>query len=496
MPQPNILLITTDQQRFDHLGIAGLKGIGTPNLDRLATEGMHFKRAYCPSPICTPTRLSLLTGLYPSTHGGYSIGVSPDLFPTRTIPAELSQNGYRTGIIGKTHFVARPDEEAHMAGGMKPPVNFFREWVGPYCGFDYIQGSTGHTINHIPGMHYRTFLEDAGVDYQEWFPQMGPDYHHGQCGPWNIPQEFHDTHWVTDRTKDFIKKSAGKPWFCWASYQDPHEPFVCPEPWYSSVDTDSMEELPGFRKGEFDDKPEIYQRIFDWNIEGIDDGIGIPCVFSSKKTEEEKRNALQATLGMIAFLDYKLGELLDTLAATGQLDNTLVVFTSDHGEMHGHHGLWGKGLTAFEDCQRVPLLIWGPNLLSKKGPSDALVSLIDLPSTFLSLAGIKDYPHIQGQDLTPIFQGNEDSVQDSVVVECRANQQHLNQVTLITTRYKLIITKGFALGELYDLELDPNQYENLWERESHQTVRLQLLETLARKRMEAEPAFSPRTTFG
>jgi uncharacterized sulfatase len=493
--RPNILLIVTDQQRFDHLGLAGLTGISTPNLDRLGTEGVWMNRSYCTSPICTPTRLSLLTGLYPSHHGGYSIGVSPDPFPKTTVPAALSAEGYRTGIIGKTHFVARPDEEAHMAGGIQPDPSFFRDWTGPYAGFDYIQAATGHTVDHIPAMHYRLFLEDAGVDYKQWFPKMGSDYDHSRCGEWNIPPEYHDTTWVTERTREFITENAGQPWYCWAAFQDPHAPYVCPEPWYSSVDTTQMPAYEGYREGEFDDKPEIYKMILRHHYGDLDDGLGVPNVYRQDRVMEQKDKAIQATLGMIRFLDQKVGELMQTLEETGQADNTLVVFTTDHGEMHGHHGFWGKGISAYDDCQRVPLLIWGPGLFSRTGGQEALASLIDLPTTFLSLAGITDYPHTQGMDLMPFLREEQSNTQDEVIVECRPNQKFLNQVTLVTEQYKLVITKGFELGELYDLQADPDQYKNLWNDPACQRVKQELMQRLINKRMEAEPSFQPRKAY-
>ena len=494
--KPNILLITTDQQRFDHMGLAGLKAIQTPNLDRLGTEGVHARRSYCPSPICTPTRLSLLTGLYPSQHSGYSIGTSPDPFPEYTIPAALSKAGYETGIIGKTHFVARPEEERHISGEETPEPDFYRSWTGPYAGFDYVQAGTGHTINKVPAMHYRNFLEDAGADYAQWFPQMAPGYDHHTSGKWDLPQELHDTWWVTERTKDFVERNQDKPWFCWASYEDPHEPFVCPEPWFSSVDTDKMPDYEAARLGEFDDKPKIYDQLHRDAMDEINESHGIPCIHGDERHEAQRHSNMQATLGMIAFIDHKVGELIKSLERTGQLDNTLIVFTSDHGELHGHHSLWGKGMTAYEDCQRVPLLIWGPNLFSRRGNTDELMSLVDLPASFLALAGVDDYPHTQGRNLLPFLREEKNDTQDSVIVECRATQENHNQVSLITRRHKLVITMNDPMGELYDLSRDPDQYNNLWNKPDYATVKADLLEQLAQKRLSSEPTYRPRKSFG
>ncbi len=510
MSRPNILFITTDQQRFDHLGLKGLRAIDTPNLDRLGTEGIHFDRAYCPSPICTPTRVSLLTGRYPSSHLAYTIGVTPDPFPGPTLPELLGASGYRTALFGKTHFVRRADEAPHMAGRQSPDPEFFKHWRGPYLGFQEIEGSTGHTTNNVPAMHYRQFLEEAGVAYQDWFPQMRNAYDHQACGRWNIPPEYHDSQWVADRTAAFLRRqTSDNPWFCWASFQDPHEPHLCPEPWFSRVRTDVMPRYRGYQPGEFDDRPEVYRMCWQKDFGALNDTVGapkslggavrdeatVPSCFGEPEKDAQAEAALQATLGMIAFLDDRLGHLLGTLEVTGQLENTVIVWASDHGEMHGHHGLWGKGIAAYEDAQRVPLLMWGRNQIQARGSLPALVNLVDLPITFLGLADVEAPESWQGTDLRPLLNGSRESVQDAVLVELRATENTLNQHTLITDTHKLVVYQHTEEGELYNLESDLNQYQNLWSDPKHQELRERLLHRLARFHMEREPRGPHRVSF-
>ena len=510
MAPPNILLITTDQQRYDHLGLKGVNAIQTPHLDRLGREGIHFDRAYCPSPICTPTRVSLLTGRYPSSHGAYTIGVTPDPFPGPTLPEILGQAGYHTALFGKTHFVRRDDEARHLNQGMEPDSRFFRQWRGPYLGFKEIEASTGHTTNQIPAMHYRVFLENASVDYQDWFPQMRNAYDHHACGAWNIPEAYHDTTWVTERTKAFLRRqSTTQPWFCWTSFQDPHEPHLCPEPWYSRVDTTRMAPFTGYQPGEFDDRPAIYRMCYEKHFGPLNDDVPapsrlggavrkeatVPSCYSEPDKDRQASAALQATLGMIAFLDDRLGSLLETLKATEHLQNTIVIWTSDHGEMHGHHGLWGKGLPAYEDAQRVPLLAWSPGRFPATGTTQALANLVDLPKTFLRLADVAVPENWQGTDLSPVLQGQQPSVQDAVMIEMRPTEHHLNQHTLVTRQHKLVLYRHTDEGELYDLESDPNQYTNLWSQATHQDLRKNLLERLARLHMEREPHGPKRVSF-
>jgi len=487
MNRPNILLITTDQQRHDHLGCAGVRGIDTPHLDRLATEGGRFTRAYCPSPLCTPARVSMLTGQYPSTHGAWSIGVTANPFPAPTIADRLAGAGYHTALFGKSHFVKRADEASQMGARNGHDTEYFRSWRGPYLGFQEFQGNDGHTLNSDINQHYRVFLEDAGVDFQKWFPR-GEHYYDYQCGLWKMPAEFHDTAWVGGLAEDFLWRQAHaeSPWFCWASFADPHEPFVCPDPWYSRVG--EVTPYAGYREGEFDDRHEIYLRSLRNDFGPYNDAFGVPCVFGVES--HNVTAALRATLGMVAFIDSQVGRFLAALAKTGQLENTLIVFTSDHGEMHGHHGLWGKGYAAYDDCQRVPFLM---RFGGRFGDNDAPVNLVDLAPTFLDAAGLPVPSEMQGSSLLPLIRGEECPERDGTLIECRGTEK-LFQRTLVTRTHKLVVYDDTDRGELYDLENDPGQSRNLWDEAGQSPLRTELLARL--ERMPRDRNFStPRTSF-
>lgn len=491
--RPNILLITSDQHRFDHLGCLGTPGLRTPNLDRMAREGVHFNRGYVPCPICTPCRVSLLTGQYPSRHGAYSIGVTLDPFPTQTLPTLLGAAGYHTALFGKHHFVRRDDEVRHITGTRTPPRDFWRQWRGPYAGFQEFQGNTGHNINNLPDMHYRVFLEAAGVDFMPWFHRARADYSRFETGRWEIPAEYHDSTWVAQVTNDYLRQRAGadEPWFCWASFQDPHEPCICPDPWYSSVNPDELRLYEDYREGEFADRHEIYRRMRESDFGSFDDGHGFPSCFDDFERHGIERDSLRATVGMVNFMDDRIGAIFRTLEATGQLENTLVVYTSDHGEMHGHHGLWGKGAAAYEDCQRVPLLAWGPGLIPATGTTEALANLVDLPRTFLNFAGVELPTGLQGCDLSPVLRREQATVQDAVTIEFRPTYDTFYQQTLVTASHKLVVYKDTDDGELYDLAADPDQYRNLWSVATSRDTRDALVRRLVRLNLERE-AHSPR----
>lgn len=501
MKRPNILLITTDQQRADHSGLQSTPGLHTPNLDRLGQEGICFDRAYTCSPLCTPARLSLITGQYPSVHCGWTIGSTPDPFPRPMLVEQLNKAGYRTGIVGKHHFVSRRDEDAHIRSHVpeaKDDPDFYRNHHGPYVGFQAAYLSTGHTTNTRPAEHYRVFLEDAGVDFSQWFPQESdPACDLRECGSWNIPVEYHDTRWCRETAERVIGdfSDGEQPWFVMLNFQDPHSPWRCPEPYYSAVKEEEIETYADFRAGEFDDRPAFYNDLHRGDYSSTQDAFKTPCCYPHNFVEgnHENKMRLRATIGMVHFIDDEIGHLLAFLERTGQLDHTLIIFTSDHGELHGHHGLWEKGLPAYEDCQRIPMLMRGP-AVHAKGKSDALISLADLPKTILHSAGVEIPQGMQGISQLPVLSGECDSVRDACLIELRATEQ-LYQKTLVTDRYKLVLYEQLDEGELYDLQNDPNQYSNLWKNPEYAQLRQNLMHQMIRTEMTGEGTRHARVGF-
>lgn len=497
--RPNILFITSDQQRWDHTGLTGLPGLPTPALDRIGREGVWFSRAYCPAPVCTPTRLSWLTGLYPSLHGSHTLGVTADPFPQPTLAERLQAAGYRTCLVGKSHFTERRLEEAHLLqhiGAYRDDPEF--PFDGPYVGFDAVQLASGHTANTVPAMHYRRFLERAGVDFARWFPLLhSGTYDQEYAGAWNLPEAYHSSTWIGEQSEQWLRRvmepDSQQPWFCWMSFEDPHEPMYCPEPWFSRVDRDALQPFAGDREGEFEDKPPFYAEAAAGDWGRTNDIETTPCVYPRRRLDRVADVALQATVGMIGLIDDRVGRVIRLLEDRGQLDQTLIVYTSDHGEMHGHHGFWGKGYTAYEDCQRVPLLIRAPWLIRRQGCRPEIVNTIDLPRLFLEAAGLWPVYGLQGAGLRAFLDGEAGQIRSGTLIESRLTKR-LYQLTYVNQTHKIVVYEEESWGELYDLEADPDQYTNLWDRDPG--LRGQLLQEMARQRMREEPASPPRLSFG
>lgn len=505
----NILLITTDQQRWDAIGYVNPL-IQTPHLDRLAREGIAFDRAYCPHAVCTPSRCSILTGHYASRHGAYTIGCNlRGDYPT--IPAVFARAGYFTGLLGKAHFQSCCTEGSFEALPNVHDTDFFRSWNGPYYGFEHCRLAIGHgTEKYCAGMHYRVFLEDHGIDPEQFF---GEDkYPYTSHGAWDLPEEFHYSKWTGDETLRAIDLAthSGKPFFLWASFQDPHNPCWVPEPWASLHDPARM---PVYRHlpGEFDGKPPIYQWLIDhpnpddgytaddpW-LNGEKPWYTVRCDAFHRhgaETQAGKQEIAARYYGMISLVDHHIGRILHHLEATGELDHTLIVFTSDHGEYLGNHGLWWKGLPAFEDSQRVPLVVRHPRVATPGARSRALQNLVDLGQTFLDLAGIEPVPGLQGATQTEAWLDANRQVRRHTLLEFRPTESPFMQKTFIRDPYKLVLyNQRDSWGELYHLEDDPDQYRNLWSDPGHQTVKQGLLLELIYAEMDKDGILAPRTMW-
>ena len=524
MKQPNLLLITSDQQHWSTLGVLNPK-IQTPHLDRLAAMGTNFVRAYCPNPTCTPTRASIITGQYPSTHGAYTLGTKlPE--DAATLGDHLRGLGYSSTLVGKAHFQplkSTPDCPSVESYPTLRDLDFWRSFNDrhtPWYGFDWVELTRNHADEGHAGQHYGIWLEEQGLAHWRDYFQLGndgvnvtgtdasrapritggPGYGWREPRAWQLPEELHYTAWTGQRTNAAIREAhgRGRPFFVWSSYHDPHPPYCVPEPWASMYNPADMD-VGTLVDGELDDMPEPHRLTrrpdadfsdYDrdsWGNHGYHPHTGI--------SREQLQHCQAVYYGMISFMDHWIGQTLDQLETLGILDDTLVVFTSDHGHFLGQHGLVAKGPFHYEDVIRVPMIAAFGDRIAGGRTSSAIQSLVDLAPTFLSAAGCEDLPRaMQGIDQLPAWTGRRDTPgRNHAIVENHHNASaavHLR--TLVTPRYKLTVYRGRPWGELFDLEQDPGELRNLFDRPEHAATRAQLMERLVQADLQREPAGQPR----
>jgi uncharacterized sulfatase len=527
MTTPNLLLITSDQQHWMTLGRRNPK-IQTPHLDRLADRGIDFTRGYCPNPTCTPTRASLITGQYPSTHGAFTLGTKlRDNAPT--LGDLLRPHGYRSTLVGKAHFQPLASTEDSPSVESYPTLRDpdfwqnFNDTHTPWYGFDHVELTRNHTDEGHVGQHYGLWLEERGVtNYREYFhlgndgvnvsgsdgslaPPLGENAGVGlrddMC--WKLPEEHHYTAWTGQRTIAAIEQAHadGTPFFIWSSYHDPHPPYAVPEPWFSMYDPGDME-IGEFVEGEMDDMPPPHrmtrQPPGETDFESYNaDGLTNHGYHSHRgMSPTQLREAQAVYYGMISFMDAWIGKTLDALDRLGLTEQTLIVFTSDHGHYLGQHGLTAKGPFHYEDGIRVPLLAAWPGRLPAGRTSDAVQSLVDLPATFAAAATGSVPAWMQGLDQLPAWSRPQPgSARDHAIVENHHQsgpEVHLR--TLVTQSHKLTIYRGRDWGELFDLEADPGELRNLYHDPAAAPVRAQMYEKLAQAELAREWAPMPRVS--
>jgi arylsulfatase A-like enzyme len=499
-PPLNILLITTDQQHWSQLGCLNPE-VSTPNLDRLAAEGVMFERAYCPNPTCTPSRASMITGMMPSAHGAWSLGTKlREEIPT--VGDFLQRAGYATALIGKAHF--QPLREAPGLTSLESypilqDLDFWRNFHGPFYGFEHVELSRPHADEAHVGQHYAVWMEEKGLkDWRQHFqPPTGTTP--AQYGAWSLPEEFHYNTWIAERTNARLDKYAasGQPFLLWASFFDPHPPYLVPEPWASLVDPSDVT-VPAVVPGEHDRNPEHFRKTQEkhpdfgaMRFERPDGNLGHGC-HTHLKSPEEKAQDLAIYHGMMAMTDHYIGKILDHLESLGLAENTLVVFTTDHGHFYGQHGLTAKGPFHYEDLIRVPMLARLPGVLPAGVRLNALQSLVDLPVTFLAAAGLEKPLSMTGCNQWPVWKGLETQARDHVVVENRHQPTSIHARTYVDADHKLTVYWNQPYGELFDLKSDPGEVNNLWNDPGAAELKSQLMRKLVDAMLGNEPLWMPR----
>ena len=503
MPRPNILLFMTDQQRADHLGVAGHPILQTPHLDRLAAQGVLFERAYVNCPLCMPSRATMLTGLTPRAHQVRTNGINLSrVWPT--LPEALRRAGYRTHAVGKIHV-----NVYGLPNGADPaslcPEDFPESqplWATrrlthvplPYYGFAGVELTTGHGGG--VGGQYRHWLEDNYPDAVRLLgAEAGRRPASGAEQSWvmALPPELHYNTWVADRAIAFLREqtSRAQPFFLQCSFPDPHHPYCPPETWAARYTADTMPP-PIRRDGELDDLPPFYhyQYEHDYPLSGRQR--------KTKITDEQLRDIRAFTCAMVSFVDEQVGRVIAELGLLGLREQTIIIFLSDHGDMLGDHWMLNKGPFHFEGLVRVPCIWSWPGHWREGTRSQALVSLLDLVPTLYAITGVplfegdlplqveaeRQPPALPGHSLLPSLASEAEQVQDALVIENDEDYLGLRLRTLVTERYILTIYAGQSFGELWDLQEDPLQLHNRWHDSSlaplKRDLQLRLLDELIR----------------
>jgi arylsulfatase A-like enzyme len=479
--QPNILLISTDQQHYQALGMH-TPLVRTPAIDSIARDGARFDRAYCTNPLCSPSRSSIITGKYPSSHGCWTIGTKLDE-AEQTVGDLLGQAGYATSLLGKAHFqplASRPDQTSIECQPILRDLDYWRDFTGPYYGFNHVELTRNHADEAHVGQHYAIWMEEHGfTDWREhfrrWPAEPGePDRRHR----WELPVEMHYSTWTAERSIAAIDAAvtADRPFFTWASFHDPHPPYLVPEPYASMYDPADVE--PGrLTPGELErmapwfaltqrDNPDFsrWQETPHSNHGFID----------HRTTEEQLRRDIAVYYGMITLVDDQVARILRRVDELGIADNTVVIFTTDHGHFLGHHGLTAKGAFHYEDLLRVPLHVRWPGRVPAGLTTDSMQSLVDLAPTMLAAAGLPIPTAMQGVDQLPVWTGSAEPARDHVVVENRHQPTAVHLRTYIDQRHKLTVYRGQPWGDLFDLAEDPGEVVNRYDDPAYAGVRSDL----------------------
>lgn len=482
MNKPNILLITSDQQHFNTLGFRNPE-IDTPNLDRLAAQGMVMDRAYCPNPTCTPTRASLITGQYPSQHGAWTLGTKlPETVPV--LGDYLKEAGYKTALIGKAHFQPTKSTEEYPSLESMPllwDLDYWKNFDQDFYGFSHVELARNHTNEFLVGQHYALWLEEKGCsNWRDYFLPPTGTMEQGKLYHWDIPEEYHYDAWIAERSSAMLEEYSGQkePFFLWSSFFDPHPDYLAPSPWDTMYD-DRQLTVPHVTPGEHDANPPHFamtqEKAPDFSAYQ-ESGWYVHGMHSHQfNSEEEVRKNMSVYYGMVSLMDKYIGKILDKLEALGLADNTLVIFTTDHGHLFGQHGLHAKGPFMYEDMIRIPYIVKMPGHIAPGSSSSAMLSLVDVAPSILDIAGLQVPPAMSGVSQKAVWYGEKDSVRTHAVCEHHHEPTTVHLKTYVDERYKLTVYYNQTYGELYDLTSDPGEVHNLWNDPAYKDLKQELL---------------------
>ncbi|GHE02325.1 phosphonate monoester hydrolase [Defluviimonas sp. 20V17] len=482
----NILFIMFDQLRFDYLSCAGHPHLQTPHIDRLAGLGVRFTNCYVQSPICGASRMSFYTGRYVHSHGA-AWNNFPLKVGERTLGDHLREIGMEAWLIGKTHMKA--DEQGMKILGLSEDGVIGARVA--QCGFDVFERDDGLWPEGPDGPYdtkpspYNDYLKSTGYkgenpwhDYAnsalEGEDEIASGWLMQNAGkPANVAEEDSETAWLTSRAIDFVDSHAhGAPWLCHLSYIKPHWPYIAPSPYHDMYGPNQVTPVQR-RDTELDDPHPVYAQ-FTKNAVG-----------RAFARDEVRRAVIPTYMGLIKQCDDQLGRLFAHLEATGRMQDTMIVVTSDHGDYLGDHWLGEKGLF-HEASVKIPLIVYDPSPeadATRGTTCDALVESIDLAATFIEAAGGEVPGHIvEGRSLLPFLQGTPPaewrdyaiSEYDYSATPMCANlglaPRDARLFMIADGRWKFIHAEGGFRPMLFDRDADPEEFNDLGASEAHAAI--------------------------
>lgn len=435
MNRPNILIFMTDQQRGD--SIPPYSRAKTPHLDTFCGEGLTFTRAFTIAPHCCPSRATFFSGLYPSQHGVWNnvnVGntLSRGLYRGVKLWSEdFHEAGYRMAYSGKWHVsdVESPLDRGFDYMTVPPPapkeaINHERPRVAEWEQYFNFQAPGERKEGEIVRPGYKTYTHYGVRD-----------------------NPFHDNEVIDNAVKILEdREKGGGPWCQFVGPLGPHDPYFVPQKYLDRYSPDDIR-LPESFSDRMEDKPSLYRRTRDK---------------FDQLSEKEHREAIRHYLAFCSYEDALFGRVLEALEKSGEADNTLVLYVSDHGDYMAEHGLWCKGLPCFDGAYHIPAVIrWPAGIKNPGRREEHFITLADFAPTFLELAGIDPGRNFPGKSLAPFLRDEQAANwEDELYTQSNGNEQYGIQRSLRTRDWKLVYN-GYDYDELYDLRSDPDQTRNL-----------------------------------
>jgi arylsulfatase A-like enzyme len=414
--KPNVLFIFSDQHNARCLSSAGHPDVKTPVLDKLASEGMRFENAYCQNPICTPSRMSALSSLYPSTHGYYGLYGPEPFRPLYSMFRHFKENGYRTGALGKLHTP--------------------RYWIERDCQFVYDEF-----------LEHPKYLEGAGL-YEANDNRKFTGIRDGKTS--SLPLRHSCESVLAKQTIRFMRNegepadrgNSDVPWMAWVCFARPHQPYTPSEQFASMYDPEKI-----FLPPHADTDNELFKKN------------------RSNNGEAKIKKILSAYLGLVSQLDYGIGMIIEELERTGELDNTIIVYSTDHGDFAGEHSGFEKGGgISTRAITRIPLIFRYPDRVKQNRVCDEMVESIDIFPTLCELSGTEIPNTVQGLSFNTLLQGAAKPVRGDCITE------NPYRKAIATKQWRYVANFENESDELYNVVDDPWELTNLIDDPAHRDI--------------------------